>query len=85
MYVIGFVRDSVFNMAASEDFPSNAIMFVEDGSVRSLEGPGTGGALEFLQPIFESAGIDITEVGFYVSGYDWTHSANMAEYPTINP
>lgn len=85
MYIVGFVRESKFNIAASEQFPSNAIMCVEDGSVRSLEGPSADGALSFLQPIFEDAGIDITEIGFYVSGFDYTHSVNMSEYPTINP
>lgn len=72
-------------MAASSDKPDNAIMFDSNGGVRSYDGPGTEGALEFLQPIFAAADIPIESVGLYVSGFSYNNPADMGLYPTINP
>ena len=85
-YVIGKVEeDGVFYMASSQQYPTNAIAFNENGSVRRMDGPTDEGALPYFQTLFETAGIEITGVSFYDSGYDQQHSANMSEYPTINP
>lgn len=83
-YVLGYVREGVFNMAASSDNPDKAIMFDSDGNVRSYDGPGAEGAMEFLQPIFTAAGIPIESVDLYVSEFSWSNPADMSLYPTIN-
>lgn len=72
-------------MAASSNKPDNAIMFDSEGSVRSYDGPGIEGALEFLQPIFAAADIPIGSVDLYESGFSYTNPADMSLYPTINP
>lgn len=72
-------------MAASSNNPNKAIMFDSNGAVRSYDGPGKEGALEFLQPIFAAADIPIDSVDLYVSEFSYTNPADMGLYPTINP
>lgn len=71
-------------MAASSERPTNSIMFDSSGNVRSYEGPGVEGAIDFLGPIFTAAGIPIESVDLYVSEFSWSNPADMSLYPTIN-